>query len=224
MKTTLLLAAAASQLLLAESGHYPPLAEYLMPRDAEIALARSAAPASIASHATIKVLTASGFSTVREGDNGFVCLVLRGFTGAPTISPAEMRGLAYDAKTRAPICLDSEAVRLVLPYYEFRTALGIAGKTPDEITAVVEAAYVKGELPRRDSVSFGYMWSADQILGPAGHWHPHIMIYAPYYTNSMLGGNDPGSHLPTVGDDAGTPFAVAVIPVDDKLAIKAEER
>jgi hypothetical protein len=49
-----------------------------------------------------------------------------------------------------------------------------------------------------------------------------MMIFAPYYTNSMLGENGPGSHLPVVSDDAGTPFAVAVIPVDDKLAIKAE--
>jgi len=31
----------------------------------------------------------------------------------------------------------------------------------------------------------------------------------------------PGGHLPAVRDDGGTPFAVVVIPVDDKLAIKA---
>jgi hypothetical protein len=221
MKIALPLTAAISQLLLAQ---YPPMAEYLMPRDAEIALAKSAAPESISSRATIKVLTASGFSNAREGDSGFVCFVMRGFTGAPTVSPAELRGLVYDAKTRAPICLDPEAAKLVLPYYELRTTLGIARKTPDEITSAVEAAYAKGELPHRDSVSFGYMWSADQILGPAGHWHPHMMVYAPYYRNPMLGGNGPGTHLPTVSDDAGTPFAVAVIPVDDKLAIKARER
>jgi hypothetical protein len=33
-------------------------------------------------------------------------------------------------------------------------------------------------------VSFAYMWSADQILGPAGHWHPHMMVYVPNYDNS----------------------------------------
>jgi hypothetical protein len=38
----------------------------------------------------------------------------------------------------------------------------------------------------------------------------------------MLGNNEPGSQLPVVGDDAGTPFAVLVIPVDDKLAVKAQ--
>ena len=43
----------------AQTHSYPPIDRYLMPRDAEIALARTAAPASISSHATIKVLTAS---------------------------------------------------------------------------------------------------------------------------------------------------------------------
>jgi hypothetical protein len=37
----------------------------------------------------------------------------------------------------------------------------------------------------------------------------------------MLGNNPFGAPLPLVTDDAGTPFAVVVIRVDDKLAIKA---
>ena len=51
-------------------------------RDEEIALAKSAAPANISDHATIEVLTESGFQVVNEGDNGFVCLVMRGLVGA----------------------------------------------------------------------------------------------------------------------------------------------
>ncbi len=47
------------------------------------------------------------------------------------------------------------------------------------------------------------------------------MVYTPYYVNSMLGGNEFASGLPFVSDDAGTPFAVTVIPVDPKLAIRA---
>jgi hypothetical protein len=39
--------------------------------------------------------------------------------------------------------------------------------------------------------------------------------------NSMLGGNQLGV-LPIVGDDAGTPFAVTVIPVDHNLAVKSQ--
>jgi hypothetical protein len=217
-----LLVCFAAASMLAQEPKYPPLNEYMMSRDAEIALARSAAPDNISSHATIKVLTTSGFQTVHDGDNGFVCLVMRGFTGAPTFSPAQLRvAIAYDSKTRAPICFNPQAVRTVLPYYELRTKLGLEGKTPEQIAESVQAAYAKGEIPKRAEVSFAYMWSADQVLGPAGHWHPHIMVYAPYYENSMLGGNSPTSALPTIGDDAGTPFAVGVIPVDDKLAIKA---
>lgn len=83
-------------------------------------------------------------------------------------------------------------------------------------------AYENGELPKRDQVSFGYMWSADQVLGPAGHWHPHIMVYAPDYENSMLGGNTSGAPLPQVSDDGGSPFSVVVIPVDHSLAIKPD--
>ena len=55
-----------------------------MPRAAEVALARSAAPLHISERATIKVLTASGYEVVREGDNGFVCMVMRGGPRRPT--------------------------------------------------------------------------------------------------------------------------------------------
>jgi hypothetical protein len=68
------------------------------------------------------------------------------------------------------------------------------------------------------------MWSADQNRGAGfGHWHPHMMVFSPYYENSMLGGNQFGHPLPLVTDDAGTPFAVVVIAVDDQLALKARQ-
>ena len=205
----------------AQGPQYPSLSEYMMPRDAEMALARSAAPATISSRATIKVLTTAGYQVAHDGDNGFVCMVMRGWS-APTYTPAPFRALVYDASVRAPICFDPVASRTVMPYYELRGRLGMEGKTPDQIAEGVQAAYVKGELPKREGVSFAYMWSADQHLASGiGHWHPHMMVFAPYYENSMLGGNPFGSVLPTLSDDAGTPFAVVVIPVDDGLAISA---
>jgi hypothetical protein len=131
-----------------QSPKYPPISEYLMARDAEIALAKSAAPDYVSDHATIKVFTASGFQTVHKGDNGFVCVVMRGFTGAPTYTPVQVRDyINYDAKTRAPICLDPLAARTVLPYYELRTKLGLEGKTAEQIAEGVQAAYAKGEIP-----------------------------------------------------------------------------
>ena len=204
----------------AQTPKYPPLSEYLMQRDAEIALAKTAAPANISDRATIKVLTTSGFQVVHEGVNGFVCMVMRAWS-APTYTPAEFRNLVYDPTVRAPICFDPGASRTVMPYYELRSTLGMAGKSPDQIAEGVQTAYVTGKLPRRDSVTFAYMWSAHQHLGPGiGAWHPHMMIFAPYYDNAMLGGNEFGSANPQVTDDAGTPFSVAVIPVDHSLAVK----
>jgi hypothetical protein len=94
----------------AQGPQYPSLSEYMMPRDAEMALARSAAPASISVRATIKVLTTAGYQVTRDGDNGFVCMVMRGWS-APTYTPAPFRELVYDASVRAPICFDPGASR-----------------------------------------------------------------------------------------------------------------
>src|SRR6266581_2221973 len=202
----------------------PPLRDYLMPRDAEIALARSAAPASISDRATIKVLTPSGFEVASQGDNGAVCLVMRGFS-APTYTPAQFRDLVYDPTVHAPICFTAPAAKTAMPYYELRTRLALEGKGPDQIAQGVQLAYDKGQLPHRDAVTFAYMWSAHQHLGSGiDAWHPHMMVFAPYSENAMIGGNAFGSPYPQVSDDAGTPFAVVVIPVDDKLAITPHPR
>lgn len=65
------------------------------------------------------------------------------------------------------------------------------------------------------------MWCARQNLASGiGHWHP--LIFAPYYGNAMVGGNPFGSALPQLTHDAGTPLAMIVIPVDEKLAVGAE--
>ena len=206
----------------AQTSKYPPIDQYLMPQADEIALARTAAPRNISDRATIKVLTKTGFEVAQQGDNGSVCMVMRGFS-APTYTPAQFRDLVYDATVRAPICFTPPAVQEVLPYYELRTKLALQGKNPDEIAEAIAVAYAKGELPKRDRVTFAYMWSAKQSLGPGiGHWHPHVMLFAPYYNNSMVGGSPFGSPFPQGSDDAGTPFSVVVIPVDDKLAVGSE--
>jgi hypothetical protein len=214
----LLLTGIGASAVRAQAGKYPPLEKYFMPRDAEVALARSAAPADVADRATIKVLTRSGYEVASQGDNGAVCMVMRGFA-APSYTPAQFRDLVYDAAVRAPICFTAPAAKTAMPYYELRTKLAMEGKQPDQIAQAVKGAYDKGELPRREAMTIAYMWSAHQHLGPPGAWHPHLMIFAPNYTNDMVGGNAFGSPLPQVTDDAGTPFTVVVIPVDDKLAI-----
>ena len=51
-----------------------PLSQYLMDRNAAIALARSAAPESISKDASVLVLTPNGWETAVKGTNGFVCM------------------------------------------------------------------------------------------------------------------------------------------------------
>src|SRR5579859_5760652 len=60
-----------------------PIDQYLMTdRNAEIALARSAAPESISGDAEVLILGRHGFETAAKGKNGFVCLVERSWTSA----------------------------------------------------------------------------------------------------------------------------------------------
>src|SRR5579863_8503012 len=71
--------------VLTAAGPYPkmaPLSQYLMDRQAEIDLARSAAPTAISGHATILVLTPRRYETAVEGTNGSTCLVERSWTKA----------------------------------------------------------------------------------------------------------------------------------------------
>jgi hypothetical protein len=199
---------------------YPPIDQYLMPRDAEIAMARSAAPPSIADRATVKVLTKAGYEVASQGDNGAVCLVMRGFS-APTYTPAPFRDIVYDPSIHAPICFAAPAARTALPYYELRTRLAMAGKSPDQIAEALQLAVVKGELPRREGATFAYMFSAHQHLGPGiDAWRPHVMVFVPYADATTVGETPFGGPLPQVTDDAGTPFSVVVIPVDEKQFIK----
>jgi hypothetical protein len=58
-----------------------PIEQYLMDdRNAEVTLARSAAPESISRDAEILVLGRHGYETAVKGENGFVCIVERSWT------------------------------------------------------------------------------------------------------------------------------------------------
>src|SRR5689334_1370971 len=64
-----------------------PLDQYLIPdKNAEIALARSSAPASISDAAEVMVLRRDGYATAVKGSNSFVCIVERSWA-KPTDDP-----------------------------------------------------------------------------------------------------------------------------------------
>jgi hypothetical protein len=87
---------------------YPKMAaidQYLMTEDAEVALARSAAPESIAKDADVLVLDRQGYQAASKGRNGFVCLVQRSWTAG--LNDPDF----WNPKLRAPICLNPPAAR-----------------------------------------------------------------------------------------------------------------
>src|SRR6202042_113007 len=104
-----------------------PIDQYLMSESAEIALARSAAPASISGDASIVVLKQHGYETAVKGKNGFVCIVERSWM-APYDWPE-----VWNPKMRGPICFNPPAVRAVLPFTYKRTEMILAGMPRDKI-------------------------------------------------------------------------------------------
>lgn len=181
------------------------------PHAHEIAVARSAAPEAVSAGASYWVLTPEGYQRVREGENGFNCLVLRQWSA---IFDQQRDLFEWDGLV-APICYDARASQAPMREQFLRAELGLAGRTHDEIKAAVFAAYAEGRLPMLNGVAFAYMYSSEQRLTPdAGHWHPHLMVYAPHYTNEMLGGNSFESADPVAFEAPGTFRTIIAIAVD----------
>jgi hypothetical protein len=162
----------------AEKAAYPamaPLDAYLIAdKNAEIALARSAAPASIAKEAEVMVLGKSGFTTAVKGTNGFLCIVERSWAN-PT-DDAEF----WNPKLRAPICFNAAAARSFVPIFLMKTRLVLQGKSRTEILAATTAALDKGELPALEPGAMCYMMSKQQYLNDhVANWHPHVMMFEP---------------------------------------------
>ncbi|MFY9674747.1 MAG: hypothetical protein WAK13_09855 [Terriglobales bacterium] len=178
-----------------------PLDQYLVADgNAEITLARSAAPESISRDAEILVLGRHGYETVAKGKNGFVCLVERSWT-APIDDPN-----FWNPKLRGPICLNPAAARSYLPLTIKKTELILGGQSKAEMFESIKAGLDKKELPTPEVGAMAYMMAKEQYLGDSGqHWHPHLMFFLPLTDTAtwgadlkgapIFGSNDPEDRL-----------------------------
>jgi hypothetical protein len=185
-----------------------PLEQYLMKPEAEIALARSAAPASISGQAKILTLTRAGYETAVAGTNGFTCLVERSWM-APFESPE-----FWNPRMRAPVCYNAAASRSVLTYTFARSRLALSGRSREEMLAGVRAALERKELPAPEPGAMSYMMSRDGYLGDTqGHWHSHLMFHVPKAPAASWGANLPGS--PVILDERPfpEPQTIFLVPV-----------
>ena len=185
-----------------------PVDQYLIAdRDAEIALARSAAPESISRDAEVMVLGRHGYEIAVKGTNGFVCLVERGWT-APIDDPN-----FWNPKLRGPLCLNAAAARTYLPFTIKKTEWVLAGQSKTQMFDNIKAALDKKELPMQEPGAMCYMLSKDQYLGDSGrHWHPHLMFFVPRTDAAAWGADVPGSPILS-GDDPQDSLMIFMVPV-----------
>jgi hypothetical protein len=168
-----------------------PLSRYLMAdRQAEINLARSAAPSAISVHATLLVLGHHGYETAEKGTNGFACLVERSW-----MSPFDSSEF-WNWRMRGPICYNRAAARSVLLYTLQRTTMALSGLTKSQMLDRTEVAVADKQLPTPEPGSMSYMMSKHGDLGDGvGPWLSHLMFYAPK-TDGAKDGASWGADLP----------------------------
>ena len=174
-------------------------------RSEEIALARSAAPASISSDADVLVLGDRGYESAVKGKNGFVCLVERSWFAS--FGDA----VFWNPSIRGPDCLNPAAVSTVLPVNLERTQWVLAGLSKAEMIDRTKTSAAAHQAPAPGSM--GYMMSKQGHLSDVdGHWRPHLMFFQSHTAPSAWGANLPGS--PVMGAE-GDPGEVTIffVPV-----------
>ena len=141
----------STALIPATAQELPRVYDASMPRDQQITLAESAAPAEVSSKATVYVLGPKGYEKAREGTNGFSCFVSRHF-----VKPAET--------TIEPQCFDAEGSRTLLLVYMHGEELRTNGKSEAEIKADAANGYKEGRYQYPSKPGFLYMMSSRNRL------------------------------------------------------------
>jgi len=194
---------------------YPSMAklsEYLMPdRNAEVALARSAAPDSISREAKVLVLGPHGYETAVEGKNGFVCVVERGWMGP---FEGELSANFWNPKIRGPVCFNPPAARSILPMTYKRTEMVLAGQSKAQIIEGIKS-FIKQGLPPLEPGAMSYMMSKDQYLSDNGHhnWIAHLMFYTPLMDGAAWGADLSNSPVMLNPQFSGAPEPIDVFMV-----------
>jgi hypothetical protein len=198
-----------------------PLDQYLIAdRNAEIALARSAAPESISRDAEVLVLGRHGYETAVKGKNGFVCIVERSWTAG--IDDPDF----WNPKVRAPICFNSSGARFNVSLTIKKTELVLAGRSKTQMVDNINTAFAKKELPPLEPGAMCYMLSKQGHLSDRdGHWHPHLMFFVPQTDDKTWGANLPGSPILALDDnqDRLTVFLIPVAKWSDGTAAPGDE-
>jgi hypothetical protein len=167
-----------------------PIEQYRMERNAEIAMARTAAPASISNDAAVLVMGQKNYETAVEGKNGFVCLVSRSW-----MSPFDSLEF-WNPRNRSPECFNPPAALSLLPYVVKTTGMVLAGFSKTQILDGIKAAVDKKELGAPASGSLIYMMSREAYLtDQEPHNLDHLMFDLPRMDGAAWGANLEGAPI-----------------------------
>lgn len=177
----------------------------VLDRDLELALARSAAPASVSGDATVLVWDGAAYVTAVEGRNGVTCVVGRSWP-----------------ESLEPQCFDEEAAGSILPIELEMNRLRHEGRAEDAVQRAVAEGLRNGRfrLPLRPAMTY-MMSSAQDLYDPEGRhvgpWKPHLMIYYPYLTEEAVGLSGPPSTEAAIVVDPGTPLSNLMVVVQSAV-------
>ena len=185
-----------------------PVDQYLIAdHNAEIALARSAAPQSVSANAEVMILGRNGYEVAVQGTNHFVCLVERSWDSA--IGDPGF----WNPNIRGPNCFNEAAASTFLPIAFMKTRLALSGKSQAEIDRAMQAAFQEKKLPALEPGAMCYMMSKKGYLSDEAHnWHPHLMFFVPLAMAKTWGANLKGSPV-LASDDVPDRLTVFMIPV-----------
>ena len=164
------------------------------PAAIQIALAESAGP-PVAAGAAIYVLGPKGYTRVREGTNGFTCLVSR-----------------ERPDTLEPECFDATGTASVVPVRLFIEEQRAAGAGEDRIKTMVAARYRQGRFKAPAKAGLVYMLSPhNYVFDPERkeivHFPGHLMFYAPNATQNDVGSGPGAPYIVAPG----TPHALMIV-------------
>src|SRR5579864_5419142 len=148
------------------------------PRERQIELALSAAPAEVSSKATVYVLGPQGYEKAREGTNGINCFIWRSFRETTQVSAA-------------PACFDAVGSQTLMVTAMRREQLRAQGKSEADIKEDIAMGYRDGRY-KAPGPGFLYMMSNENYFYSSGakQWRtvpPHVMFYAPSKTAKDAG-------------------------------------
>ena len=147
-------------------------AAYLrLPREEKIRRALLAAPEHLRKDAAVLVLEKDGYVKAKEGTNGFTCIETGSFDHP------------------APECFDAESAATILKRPLRIQELLAAGKSQEEVRAILAEELRTGKLPKPQRVGVVYMYAPENF---SFKYPAHAMFYAPNEpaTNASIGATD----------------------------------